>query len=308
MKKSNVTIGIVTYNRKTYLLKELDAIFDGTVLPEKLVIVDNCSTDGTADIFDIDNETYNVIQKTKYKSTDLFYFRSGKNKGGSFGFKMVFDLFLKNCDSRYLWVMDDDVMPEKDCLEILLKNVSEENGVVCPTRFGENFNETFITKYKFKNIVGIKQKHRVIKSTYNKDSEDTFVVFFPFEGPFFDRSVIEKVGLPDDSYFFQYDDGDYSYRCSQVTKIKYIVSAVLKRQIPVPLSSKFNESKFYYTLRNQIVFNKRYCKRGVYRTRLFFAFNYYLFGNLLRLRFKRIKLCLKAFYDGIHNRLGPFND
>ena len=305
MKKSDVTVGIVTYNRKQYLINELAALLGGSVVPDNIVIVDNFSSDGTTDLFNINKDSFNEIQKTKYKSINLFYYRSDKNKGGSFGFKMVFDLFLRNCDSNYLWVMDDDVLPEKDCLEVLLNNVNEEDGVVCPTRFGENFNETFITGYKFKNIVGLKQKHRVIKTAYNKESKDTHVVFFPFEGPFFERKVIEKVGLPDDSYFFQYDDGDYSYRCSKVTKIKYIISARLNRQIPVSNTNTFNDSKFYFTTRNQIVFNKRYCSKFVYKSRLFFTFNYYFFGNLIRLKFKRIKLFLRAFSDGIHNRLGP---
>lgn len=304
MENNKVTVGIVTFNRKEYLIKELDAIVSGSVKPQNILIIENFSSDGTCNCFDIDENKFNALQKTNYKGVELFYYRINENKGGSFGFKKIFELFKDSFSTNYLWVMDDDVLPDKYCLEKLLENSKNNKYVICPTRFGENFIETYITEYKFKNIIGLKQKHRVKLTRYNDLIKEIFTVFFPFEGPFFPREIVETVGLPNDAYFFQYDDGDYSIRCSKVTKIKYTTEAILNRQIPISKEQIYNPTKFYYTIRNQTVFNKYYCSKIVYRFRLLFARLYYCIGNILRFNFKKYKIASKALSDAAHNRLG----
>ena len=121
---------------------------------------------------------------------------------------------------------------------------------------------------------------------------------------FFQRKTIEEVGFPNDEYFFQYDDGDYAIRCSKFTKIKFTNESKLYRQIPVAQEQAYNPTKFYYTIRNQAVFNKYYCTKNVYRFRLIFAYLYYCIGNIIRLNFKKCKVASKALSDAIHNRLG----
>lgn len=45
--KDKVIAVVVTYNRKKLLLECLDAIFQQTYSISRLILIDNCSTDGT---------------------------------------------------------------------------------------------------------------------------------------------------------------------------------------------------------------------------------------------------------------------
>ena len=49
-KLEDVCALIVTYNRKNYLIKLISAMMNGDVVPKKILIFDNNSTDGTTDL------------------------------------------------------------------------------------------------------------------------------------------------------------------------------------------------------------------------------------------------------------------
>lgn len=304
MKTNKVAVGIVTYNRKKYLLEELRSLTTGSLKPNSIIVVDNCSSDGTPEMLGANSDAFNSTQRINFQNIDVFYIRNDSNYGGSRGFKQVFEFFLDNNCGDYLWVMDDDVLPQNNCLEELLKGFDDSTEVVCPTRIGDNFKETFITDYKINNIIGYTRKQRVCLTHEIPENGFIYVKFFPFEGPLFTKNIITKVGLPDESYYFQYDDGDYAIRCSKKTKIKYIANAILNRQIPVNFNTTFDENRYYYTLRNQVVFNKRYCKKIVYFFRTFIAIHIYFYSNLFRFRFHRIKISMNAIFDGIKGKLG----
>lgn len=49
MVEATIAVVVVTYNRKKLLIECLDAILAGTRLPDKIILVDNGSTDDTPD-------------------------------------------------------------------------------------------------------------------------------------------------------------------------------------------------------------------------------------------------------------------
>ena len=54
--KLKVQAVIVTYNRKDMLCACIESILEQTVLVEKVIVVDNCSTDGTEEMLKQDIE------------------------------------------------------------------------------------------------------------------------------------------------------------------------------------------------------------------------------------------------------------
>ena len=45
-----VSVGMTTYNSSKYIREQMDSIFSQTILPDEIVICDDCSTDNTVDI------------------------------------------------------------------------------------------------------------------------------------------------------------------------------------------------------------------------------------------------------------------
>ena len=72
MNNKVITI-VVTYKRKELLSKVLNAIANQTHLPEKLLVIDNNSNDGTKELVE-------EIKKTS--SLGIIYFNTGANLGG----------------------------------------------------------------------------------------------------------------------------------------------------------------------------------------------------------------------------------
>lgn len=45
-----ISVAMPTYNGEEYLREQLDSIYNQTMIPDEVVVVDDCSKDGTVDI------------------------------------------------------------------------------------------------------------------------------------------------------------------------------------------------------------------------------------------------------------------
>ena len=94
---------VVTYNRRDLLLESLAAVLGAEPAPDAVIVVDNASTDGTAD------------DGPRAASPPCGWPRLQRNTGGAGGF--AYGLALALADGADLvWLMDDDTVPEPGAL------------------------------------------------------------------------------------------------------------------------------------------------------------------------------------------------
>ena len=99
---------VVTYNRLPLLRQCLAALTSQTALGLTIFLIDNASTDGTAEA---------VAAMTL---PNLVYRNTGKNLGGAGGFAYgVREAALAGYDA--LWLMDDDTLPTPTALAEFLQ-------------------------------------------------------------------------------------------------------------------------------------------------------------------------------------------
>lgn len=96
---------VVTYNRLELLPQTLAGIAGGELTPDTVVIVNNASTDGTADY--LDSLDYGL-------TTDIVHLNA--NVGGAGGFTVGIDRALARHGADLVWVMDDDTEPTGNTL------------------------------------------------------------------------------------------------------------------------------------------------------------------------------------------------
>lgn len=189
---------VVTYNRLELVKKTINSLRNQTRSLNSIFVVNNGSTDGTSEWLN--------------SQTDLFVIHQ-ENVGGSGGFwRGIKEAYDKGFD--WIWCMDDDVFPRRDCLEQLLTSSEklEHVGILCPHRIMNN--NTFTGESKKVNL------SNPFKNTFDypltaKDVENNEFVDIEgmaFEGPLINREVVDKIGLPNKDLFILYDDTDYSYR------------------------------------------------------------------------------------------------
>ena len=97
---------VVTYNRRDLLLESLAAVLAQTRAPDKVIVVDNASEDGTA-----------AAVRDKFPAVHLAELR--RNSGGAGGFAGGMALALAD-GADLIWLMDDDTVPEPGALSALL--------------------------------------------------------------------------------------------------------------------------------------------------------------------------------------------
>ncbi|MDW6025922.1 glycosyltransferase family 2 protein [Mesorhizobium sp. BAC0120] len=98
---------IVTFNRKDLLHECLTKVSAQTRTCDKIVVIDNESTDGTFEMLTQDWRDCVEIHSLP------------KNVGAAGGFNIGMRIAYQG-GADFLWVMDDDVIPEADALECLL--------------------------------------------------------------------------------------------------------------------------------------------------------------------------------------------
>ncbi len=105
----NMTVAvIVTFNRSGKLMTVLDALASQTMRPDIVLVVDNASTDDTADL----------VQARAQADPTIRHLRLPKNVGGAGGFHAGIKAAYQ-MGAQYFWISDDDAYPQPDAIAAL---------------------------------------------------------------------------------------------------------------------------------------------------------------------------------------------
>jgi len=277
--KGTVYAVVVTHNRKGVLKRCLHALLSQTYALDSIIIADNASTDGTEDML-----------RNEFLQNPLFiYINMVKNLGGGggfhFGAKCAFE---KGAD--WIWLMDDDCLPDQNCLKNLMSNIDSSSNVYSPVMLSLEDRKTVLW--------GLKGKTR----TGNQS-----VCPLPFNGFLIHRKLIKKIGYPDKDFFIYGDDTDYSLRViSSGSRLIMVTDSILYHPYR-NMIKEFNIIKMflnklwvYYKLRNAIIIYKRHNYVSINQIVMFMsAFLFYI----VTLRFDFIKLWIEGLKDGLNSRL-----
>lgn len=259
---STVSVLVVTYNRCSLLPKTVEGILSQTHAISNLVIFDNCSTDGTQEWLiqaglvaaPVADGATSVLEKD---GVTFHVVRSDANRGGAYGFSKGIE-YAYDLGTDFIWVMDDDVRPEADCLAQLLGGMSEDVKACVPHRYGEGFEDYAIIDFDLRHLCrsGLDQKKTLVQFQQLEKNAPTRVVDMAFEGPLIASSVVEKIGYPNAELFSQFDDTEYAHRICQVSGINFIPTANLERMLPFGCEpSEGFTWKHYYLIRNEFWFD-----------------------------------------------------
>jgi rhamnopyranosyl-N-acetylglucosaminyl-diphospho-decaprenol beta-1,3/1,4-galactofuranosyltransferase len=216
-----VAVVVVTYNRADLLVGMLDGLAALERRPDAVVVVDNASTDHTAQVLAARDDL------------PLQVVTSAENLGGAGGFHLGVRTAVAQGFDR-VWLMDDDVVPAPDCLTVLMAQDED-----CLTAVREDtagrLVEKAATRFDLRNPLAIKPKLAMVETDYGTRAAMPALVEVEnvaFEGFLVRRTVIEEVGLPDPAFFIFYDDVDFALRARRAgRRIWAVRDAALVRQL-----------------------------------------------------------------------------
>ncbi|MBS1735207.1 MAG: glycosyltransferase family 2 protein [Bacteroidetes bacterium] len=232
--EKTITI-IVTYNRQQLLSECINALRNQTHPCDKILVVNNGSTD--------DTENWLSLQK------DVEYISQG-NTGSAGGFytgiKWAYDHGY-----TWVWCMDDDGYPKEDALEKLLR--------------AHNPNDLCLLNCA---VVDKENKHKLVWKTQqftDLDEVDQEIIFgkgHPFNGTLIHRKIIEAAGFPDKKLFLWGEETEYYYRITRKNKFKVATVTSSIHYHPAAVFSirkdwDYKASwKMYYYVRNRLAIHR----------------------------------------------------
>lgn len=260
---------VVTYNRKTLLQENIEHLLNQSkkeILD--IIIIDNASTDGTAQML----KPYIETQKIIYKNT-------GANLGGAGGFQYGIRYAAEN-NYDFVWVMDDDCMPKTNTLEEFLKADEKLNH-----QYGFLSSKVL---WKDGSICTMNvQRQTVFKNVNDFSSLVVPIAMASFVSLFIPVSIVKEVGLPIKEFFIWTDDWEYTRRISRKYKCYLVNNSVVihksKSNIGANISNDSPErlNRYDYLYRNDVVLYRREGIKG-------------LLYELIRLSWHTLKVILQS--------------
>lgn len=274
-----ILISVVTYNRLEFLQKLINSLRNQTYKHRDILIVNNSSTDNTYQWLNAQNGLIVINQQ---------------NVGSSGGQFTAFQ-YAKDNGYEAIWAMDDDVLPENNCLELLLMNYSNDR-IICPIRY-DNKGKIFYNETKVFNLTNpFATMWKEIINHKDIANELVKVEGPTFEGPLIPIRIIKDIGLPDKQFFIFGDDSEYFLRAKSKSYLSYIYTkARLNRQLEAPKNEISFGWKEYYSFRNMIIIDVLYGNMAVRIIRpILYLFKYISKSKSI----DNLKTSLKAFKDG----------
>lgn len=301
--KEKIAANVVTYNRKELLLECLEALIKQTHRLDAIYIIDNASTDKTPELLKekkyidrIINAKEKPVEIVKRKKgIEIHYIRMPENTGSAGGqYEGIKRAYEKGFD--WIWVMDDDSIPEKECLKKLF--ISSINAdIVTPLKI--TVNQTI----QFEHF-GTINKHFLVLKKINElpNAKRTKIDFSSFIGPMFKRSIISKVGFPKKEFFIWEDDFEYFLRFVRHDAKIYLIkdAIILHKDQQIAKGITFSW-KNYYGWRNKIYIKKKYLNFFSFLV-FSFLFSIYITIKIVIKSSKKIKY-LKLYKKSFNNAI-----
>lgn len=239
--KERILAVVVTYNRKKLLKECIEALLQ-TEGSFDLLVVDNHSTDGT--------ERY-------LKENGIAYIRLEKNMGGAGGFYTGVKAAVKK-GYEYLWLMDDDTIPERESLQALCHASSILNGnygFLC-SYVKWTDNEPCIMNLPRIGMLNRKEDIALAANGILKCESASFVSMF------LKTDTIKKTGLPIKEFFIWGDDVEFSERLCIYKSSYFVLNSVvlhkMKNNLPADIVSDSLQRMYRYSY---LFRNKTYMAR-----------------------------------------------
>ena len=248
----DISIIIVNYNTKNYLLNCVNSIFESMYRGSfEVIVVDNNSCDNSIKLIE-DNNKVDII-----KNND------------NLGFSKAVNMGLKKSLGKYVCILNPDTVLDINSLEILFDYMEEEIDVACVSPKIINSDGTFQISCK-RSLPKIKNSFfkltaidrlfpdSIFFSSYNllylDENISHQVEVISGACMFIRRKTFESVGYFDESFFLYGEDIDYCHRMSDLKmKVVYYPSSkvthfkgVSAQSRPYEVISEFHNSMIKY--------------------------------------------------------------
>lgn len=240
---------VVTYNRLQLLKKTLKAYACQKRIPDMVLVVDNCSTDGT--------QAYLESWNAEKKPFESKVYCLPENRGGSGGFSFGMSVALET-DCDWVFVADDDAVPRPDMFERLYNFCDahpdhlSQAAALC-TAVYQGGRPARNHRCFWKNTPVGKMEFYVKDEQYQDEYFD--VDLYTFVGAMIRTTVLRQAGIAREDFFIDGDDFEHAERVRRFGRIICVPGAIMDHTYN-PVHSHVTTWRDYYATRNHTLMYK----------------------------------------------------
>jgi rhamnopyranosyl-N-acetylglucosaminyl-diphospho-decaprenol beta-1,3/1,4-galactofuranosyltransferase len=228
---------VVTWNRQALLAESLRAIEAQSSPPDRIVVVDNASDDGTAELLAREFSHLDVVT-------------AAHNTGGAGGFAIGLGRALVHQPDA-IWLMDDDTVPEPRALEELVSALRSYGptrpALVASRVVWTDGRDHPMNTPRVKPGVGDDEVAAAAKVRAVPIRSASFVSILV------DAKTVRERGLPVADYFLWNDDFEFTTRLIRGRKALYCPASVVVHKTATFGSTDADPgARFYYEVRNKL--------------------------------------------------------
>ncbi len=264
--KIKINVIVVTYgHRLDYISKLVPFILSLEI--HFLVIVEN----------NVSEETASYLDEINNKKLVRLTFPINLGSAGGYKNGLSF-LHHSGNDNSYIWLLDDDNLPDSGCLDTLIENIESKKHVLISNRISRSFKSNRCSENNFFGV-------NIFKESVSRSE----IMCAPYGGLFFHMSILDIVGYPDERFFVYADDSDFTYRMYlSGIKFKFVSRALItdlgdshnrKSKVYRYFQDEFSESLLFFQIRNHT-----YLSRKQKSNRLFFFSNFLIFFTFILIK------------------------
>ncbi|MER3447007.1 MAG: hypothetical protein C4291_09265 [Candidatus Dadabacteria bacterium] len=283
-----VSIVIVNWNKKDYAINLLNSLRDINYDNYEITVVDNASEDGS-------------VETIKEKFPEINLIVNSRNLGGTGGFNTGIRHALEKGGYKYIWLLDNDAMVEKDTLVELVKAMEKDESIgiagsmiINPdnkeliVELGLNIDwDTGIVKPFMENY----RISEVKDGIYDVD-------YVAACSALVRADLFLKMGLIDERYFIWWDDTDLGL---SVRKTGKKVAGVTKSIVYHPTEKDWPPIH-YYNNRNSLLAFSKHADLGK-RVKIFYRIASYSSKGILFFYLNKNKYLSNLLYYSIKDFL-----
>ncbi|CCF29830.1 glycosyltransferase [Weissella confusa] len=283
----SVSAVVVTYNRLPFLKEVIQALQNSATIVDHIIIVDNNSN----------QETFDYLTAL---GDQIEYVRLDENIGGAGGFNRGVRYFMEHTNDEFVWLMDDDTVPNVTTLTELLafaKQTPDFGFLASDVRWTDG------TRAKMNNPA---PKNR-LKKIPEDATEPEELMNATFVSLLMKRDIINQIGLPITEFFIWGDDIEFTERAARIAPGYFVPAAKVTHKMAANVGSNImNDSldrlpRYFYSYRNKVYYGakRNFIGHMKSNTRITLEAIRLMFAPNVDNRLKRLSVLIKGVKAGI---------
>lgn len=240
-----IVAAVVTYNRRELLGRCIEHLQSQTRAPDKIIIINNWSTDGTEDMLRARGVAF-ITQE---------------NTGSAGGWRRSIQ-YAKDEGYDAVWLMDDDGFPHEGALAALEAVMAPDVACASSVVLQEDRRTHFVFPMPLLNetglpvIFGWPRKVDTLAELRAHAPGGAYPFAHLFNGALISVAAVRKIGDVDQDFFMFGDEVDYFFRLRAAGRVISVLGAA---QLHPDVSRRpYTAAKIYYYVKNSLILNARY--------------------------------------------------